>query len=117
MSEFVEVAHISEFMDGTMKKVTAGDIQILLARANGKFYASQHLCPHLGADLSEGTLRGTVLTCPMHNSQFDIRDGHVVRWTNLTGIKLSYASKTHPPRSLRCFPVRVEGEMVLVSAW
>jgi 3-phenylpropionate/trans-cinnamate dioxygenase ferredoxin subunit len=115
MSEFVEVARISEIMDGAMKKVTTGTIQILLMRANGEFYASQLLCPHLEADLSEGTLHGIVLTCPMHNSQFDIRDGHVVRWTNLTGIKLSYASKAHPPRSLRCYPVYIDGDRVLVS--
>jgi 3-phenylpropionate/trans-cinnamate dioxygenase ferredoxin component len=115
MSEFYEVARIPEIMEGAMKKVTAGTIQILLTRVKGEFYASQLLCPHLEADLSEGTLNGTVLTCPMHNSQYAIRDGHVVRWTNLTGIKLSYASKAHPPRSLRCYPVHIDGGRVLVS--
>jgi nitrite reductase/ring-hydroxylating ferredoxin subunit len=115
MGEFVEAARISEVGEGTLKKVMVKDIPILLVRANGKFYASQPLCPHLEADLSGGTLRGTVLTCPMHNSQFDIRDGHVIRWTDLTGVRLSYASKAHPPRSLKCYPVHVEGDRVLVS--
>jgi nitrite reductase/ring-hydroxylating ferredoxin subunit len=115
MSEFVEVARISDVMEGSIKKVLAGNIPILLSMVNGKFYATELLCPHLEADLSAGTLHGTVLTCPMHESQFDIRDGHVVRWTSLTGIKLAYASKTRPPRALMCYPVRIEGDRVLVS--
>ncbi len=27
----------------------------------------------------------------------DIRDGHVMRWTDLTGIRLTIASRQHPP--------------------
>ncbi len=115
MSEFVEAACTSELMEGGMKKVTVGGTGILLAKANGQFYATELLCPHLEANLSEGTLRGTILTCPMHNSQFDLRDGHVVRWTDLTGIKLTYASKAHPPRPLRRYPIRVEGDKILVA--
>jgi 3-phenylpropionate/trans-cinnamate dioxygenase ferredoxin subunit len=98
-----------------MRNVMAGDTGILLARVNGQFYATELLCPHLKADLSEGTLNGTILTCPMHNSQFDVRDGRVVRWTDLTGTVLNFAKKSHPPRPLLCYPVRVEGETVLVQ--
>jgi 3-phenylpropionate/trans-cinnamate dioxygenase ferredoxin subunit len=115
MNEFVEVARVSDVSDGTMKKVLAGPTPILLAKVNGNFYASELFCPHLEADLSEGTLHGTVLTCPMHESQFDLKDGHIVRWTNLRGIKLAYASKSRPPRRLRCYPVRIDGDRVLVA--
>jgi len=115
MSEFVEVAQISDVMEGSIRIVLAGNIPILLTRVNSTFYATELLCPHLAADLSSGTLHGTVLTCPMHESQFDVRDGHVVRWTSLTGIKLAYALKARPPRPLRCFPVRVEGGRVLAA--
>ena len=115
MSPFLPVARAQEFQNGTMKTVMAGSTGILLAKINGQFYATDLLCPHMQADLSEGTLSGTILTCPMHNSQFDLKDGHVVRWTDLTGIILSYAKKTRPPRPLKCYPVRVEGDTVLVD--
>jgi 3-phenylpropionate/trans-cinnamate dioxygenase ferredoxin subunit len=115
MSPFLPVAHAQEFQNGTMKTVMAGSTGILLAKINGQFYATDLLCPHLQADLTEGTLLGTILTCPMHNSQFDLKDGHVVRWTDLTGIILSYAKKINPPRPLKCYPVRVEGDTVLVD--
>jgi 3-phenylpropionate/trans-cinnamate dioxygenase ferredoxin subunit len=115
VTEFIEMARASEFSDGRMTKVTVSGMHILLAKVNGKFYATELFCPHLGADLSGGTLRGTILTCPMHHSQFELRDGHVVRWTDLTGTILVHARKTNPPRPLKCYPVRVDGDKVLVD--
>lgn len=112
---FIEVAKVSDIDNGMMKKVVIGDRAILLANVQGRLYATDALCPHLQADLSEGTLRGTVLTCPLHGSQFDIRNGHVVRWTDLSGTLLTYAAKALPPRPLPTYPVRIEGDRVLVD--
>ncbi|MGH2829077.1 MAG: Rieske (2Fe-2S) protein [Actinomycetota bacterium] len=44
-----------------------------------ELFAVGDACPHAGARLSEGTLSGSVITCPRHGSQFDIRDGSRVR--------------------------------------
>ena len=115
MTGFVEVAKVSDVDNGMMKKVVAGDRAILLAKVQGRLYATDALCPHLQGDLTEGTLQGTVLTCPLHSSKFDIRDGHVVRWTDLTGIKLTHASAARPPRPLPTYPVRIDGDRVLVA--
>lgn len=98
-----------------MIKVTVNDSGILLARSGEEVYATDLLCPHLQADLSEGTLQGFILTFPLHHSQFDIRDGHVVRWTDLSGTILKYAAKSRPPRPLKCHPVRIEGDRILVA--
>lgn len=114
MAEFVEVCRLQDLGEGELKKVQAGGKEILLVRRGSRVYATDALCPHLQADLSEGTLHGFILTCPMHHSQFDIRDGHVVRWTDLSGTILRYASRQVPPRPLTTYPVRVEGERVLV---
>ncbi len=115
MSTVVDVAGISELREGAIRKVTAGGTSILLARIKGRYYAAEATCPHLHADLSEGTLQGTVLTCPFHGSRFDLRDGHVVRWTDLSGIKLTYAMKARPPRPLATYPVHIEGDRILIT--
>jgi 3-phenylpropionate/trans-cinnamate dioxygenase ferredoxin subunit len=115
VSEFIEAASVTELKEGTMKKVIIGGHGILLAMVKGHYYAVDTRCPHLEGDLSEGTLRETTLTCPMHNSQFDVRDGHVIRWTDQTGIRLTLASQTHPPQSLKHYPVRVEGDQILIA--
>ena len=115
MSEFIEVARITEFGEGQMKKVMAGSQEILLARVKERYYAVDARCPHLGGDLSEGTLHDTILTCPMHHSQFDLRDGHVIRWTDLSGIRLTIASRQQPPQSLKHYPVRIERDRILIA--
>jgi 3-phenylpropionate/trans-cinnamate dioxygenase ferredoxin subunit len=115
MSDSVEEALIPELKEGTMKKVMIKGQSILLALVKGRYYAVDAVCPHLEADLSQGTLKETILTCPMHNSQFDLRDGHVIRWTDQTGIRLNLASRAHPPKPLKHYPVRIEGDKILIS--
>ncbi|HII99824.1 MAG TPA: Rieske 2Fe-2S domain-containing protein [Methanoregula sp.] len=109
MTGYCEAANVSDLADGALFRGTVCGREILLARAGGQFYATDPLCPHLQADLSLGSLHGTILTCPLHNSQFDLRDGHVVRWTDLSGTVLTYDKKAHPSRPLRCYPVKTEG--------
>jgi 3-phenylpropionate/trans-cinnamate dioxygenase ferredoxin subunit len=98
-----------------MKKIRAGGQDLLLARVGNRYYCTDAYCPHLGGNLSEGTLTGTILTCPMHHSQFDISDGHVLRWTDLTGSILVEAKTRRPPRPLRTYPVKIEGNAVFVK--
>jgi nitrite reductase/ring-hydroxylating ferredoxin subunit len=45
---------------------------------NGLFACADR-CPHAGAVLSEGELEGSVVTCPRHGSQFDVRTGERLR--------------------------------------
>jgi len=54
---------------------------------NGKVFAAEDVCPHAGARLSEGALNGTVVTCPLHGSQFDVCSGERLRGPADVGIK------------------------------
>lgn len=112
---FIDAGTVTDILNGTMKKILAGDRILLLVKVEGRFYATDGICPHLQADLSEGTLHGAILTCPFHGSRFDVRDGHVVRWTELTGLKLVYAMKERPPHPLHTYPVQIEGDRILIS--
>ncbi len=115
MSEFAEVAGEHEIESGQMKMFDVAGREILLARAGDDFYATDNRCPHMGGKLSEGTLEKTIVTCPVHHSQFDLTDGHVVRWTDWTGVKLSLAKMLKSPKSLKTYQVKVEGGKVLVE--
>ena len=44
-------------------------------RIGDEFYATQGHCLHLQGPLCEGRLRGTVLSCPWHGWQYDVRTG------------------------------------------
>ena len=115
MSTFFQVAGASELKNGSMKKINTGGQDLLLARVRDRYYCTEAYCPHLGGDLSNGTLTGTILTCPLHHSQFDISDGHVLRWTDLSGSILTAAMNQRPPRPLRTYRVEIKGDVVLVE--
>ena len=114
MGEFTELSKIDELKDGTMKEVNVAGRQILLARVRDKYYAVDNLCPHMKGNLSQGKLQGTVVTCPLHGSQFDISNGQVVRW--LRGGLMSKAGRALKlSKNLTVYNVKVEGSGVLVE--
>jgi 3-phenylpropionate/trans-cinnamate dioxygenase ferredoxin subunit len=115
MAEFVEIPGGSELKSGQMKMFKLGDHEFLLARVEDTFYAADNRCPHMNANLSEGKLEKAIITCPRHHSQFDLIDGHVVRWTDYSGIKLSMTKIMKSPRPLKTYKVKVEGGKVMME--
>jgi 3-phenylpropionate/trans-cinnamate dioxygenase ferredoxin component len=115
MADFTELLKIDDLKNGQMKAYTAGGREVLMAKVGDQFFATDNRCPHFGAKLAEGKLEGTIVTCPKHASQFDLKDGHVVRWTDWSGIKLGVAKVFKSPRPLAMYPTKVEGGKVLVK--
>ena len=114
MGEFTEVSKTDEMKNGTMRAVSAAGRKILLARVGDKYYAVGNLCPHMKGNLSQGKLEGTVVTCPLHGSQFDISNGRVVRW--LKGGPMSkIGSALKLSKDLTVYNVKVEDGRVLVE--
>ena len=114
MSEFIDVFSTLDMQDGSLRKSVIGGREILLAKTGDHYYAADNRCPHMGEDLSQGTLEGTIVTCPRHHSQFDLSDGDVIRWTDWSGIKLSAAKILKPPRPLKTYEVKIEEGRILV---
>jgi nitrite reductase/ring-hydroxylating ferredoxin subunit len=59
--------------------VEAEGRRICLARTADGVSAFDDACPHRGTPLSEGRLRGSVLTCSAHTWEFDVRTGDLLR--------------------------------------
>lgn len=116
MPNLAEIASVNDFKPGTMKMVNIGGHEYLIARVEDKFYAADNRCPHMGGHLAQGTLEGTIVTCPRHGSQFDLKDGHVVRWTTWSPALLAIDQIRSRKRPLPVYPVVVEGEKVLLKA-
>jgi len=114
VATYSEIAKADDLRDGQLKKVQIEGHELVLARVEGAFYVLDNRCPHMGGDLSRGALNGTILTCPRHHSQFDVRDGHVIRWTDWTGLKLAGAKLLKSPRSAKTYDVQSEGGSISV---
>ena len=101
MKSFVRVASTTDLDDGEMMMVQVQGNTILLANLEGSFYAIGEECPHAGGSLSEGYLEENQVECPIHGALFDLK----------TGVN------TGPPitESAQAYPVRIEGEDVLIG--
>jgi 3-phenylpropionate/trans-cinnamate dioxygenase ferredoxin subunit len=115
MSEFIKLVATSEVPEGTMKEVESEGHPLLVANVGGMFLVADARCPHLGGHLAEGELMGAVVTCPRHHSQFDLTDGHVVRWTDFGGAVLTMAELARHPRPLRVYEAVAENGFVMVG--
>ena len=115
MDEFIHLTTTSGIESGGMKPAVLEDHEMLVANVDGQYFISDARCPHMGGHLPDGTLEGTVLTCPRHHSQFDLRDGQVLRWTDWEGAQLSIGKLLRHPRPVRTYAVKVEGADVFVG--
>jgi 3-phenylpropionate/trans-cinnamate dioxygenase ferredoxin subunit len=115
MDPFVALTSVADMRPGTMKLAQLDGHEYLVVRAADEYFVTQSRCPHLGGHLVNGVLEGTVLTCPRHHSQFDLRDGRVVRWTDWQGATLKIAQAVKHPRPLAAYAVRLEGDTLLLG--
>ncbi|MBX3415269.1 MAG: Rieske 2Fe-2S domain-containing protein [Pirellulales bacterium] len=100
MAEWVKVANTSDCPPGACLEVVAGDRVCALFNVAGEYHALDGVCPHQGGPLGKGCLTGTIVTCPWHGWQFDVRTGQ---------------HQLSPSLRQPVFPVRVEGEAILVE--
>ncbi|MCJ7515845.1 MAG: Rieske 2Fe-2S domain-containing protein [Dehalococcoidia bacterium] len=115
MGTFVFAVKTSELKDGAMKQVNVQGHDLLIAQVGGKYYAMDNRCLHMGGNLSQGKLEGTVVTCPRHGSQFDLQDGHVVRWLKGSGIVSSMTKALKGDKGLATYKVKTDGSSIMVE--
>ena len=103
MPEFVKLAAVNDIPPNELRAFEYAGRRIALYHCGDTFYATTDICSHAYAELSEGYLDSDDCTieCPLHGSRFDIRSG---------------AALTLPAyEPIATYPVRVEGEDVLVE--
>ena len=75
MARFVTVAKADSIQPGQMIKVEIDNLPVAVANVGGAFHAFDDTCTHEDCSLAEGELARTVVTCPCHFAEFDIRTG------------------------------------------
>lgn len=84
MGERVRVGTVADLADGALHAVDAAGTSLVIGLAGGEIRAARNRCPHLGLPLSRGP--GGVryadgeVTCPWHNSRFDLASGQNLDW-------------------------------------
>ncbi|KAB0583924.1 Rieske 2Fe-2S domain-containing protein [Ideonella dechloratans] len=99
---FQKVCTLDEVWEGEMTEVeVGGHVIVLLGMDGGEVRAFQGVCPHQDIPLCEGKFDGKVLMCRAHQWTFDAQTGAGI---NPGDCRLAQ------------YPVRIEGEDVLVDA-
>lgn len=95
------VCKVSDLADDSALGVKIGVEAVCVARSRSQIYALQDVCSHAEIALSDGDVDDGAVECWLHGSRFDLATGQP------TGLP---ANKPVPT-----YPVRVEGDDVLVS--
>jgi nitrite reductase/ring-hydroxylating ferredoxin subunit len=83
---FMPMLAVGDLPAGSMRRVTRGDLDVLLAYTPEGIVAIDDRCPHMSAPLSIGALEGCVVACPLHEGLFDLCTGEVVRMPTTGGL-------------------------------
>jgi nitrite reductase/ring-hydroxylating ferredoxin subunit len=95
------VGNAADFEDEDVEQVWIGELAVAVYRAQGNFYATQDVCTHEHAYLSDGVVIDCTVECPFHQGRFDVRTG-----------KALGAPVIIP---LHSFPVKVLGGRIFVQ--
>ena len=95
------VGQLSEIAEGAARVVHLRGEPVAIFNIGGRLYAIGNRCSHANGPLAEGKLDGTKVTCPWHDSQFDITTGA--------------ATRTPAERPVPAYRVKVDGATVLLA--
>ncbi|HZP83111.1 MAG TPA: Rieske (2Fe-2S) protein [Chthonomonadaceae bacterium] len=99
---FVRVSRLRDLKpdEGTVVRVSGHTIVLFLHQ--GKVFAVDNRCPHMGFPLSKGSVKDGILTCHWHNARFDLACG---------GTFDLFAD------DVRSYPVEIRGEGDDAEVW
>ena len=101
MAQWVRICGVTEAPGvGAVMEAEVGGVGVCLANVNGELSALDNWCPHRRGPLGQGWVEGEAVVCPWHSWTFNAKTG-----------------KAEYPENERVvvFPVRVEGEDVLID--
>ena len=135
---FEPLCAVADLPDGSLRRVTRGDLDVLLAHTSAGIVATDDRCPHMAAPLSIGELDGCVVACPLHEGRFDLASGDPVQLPTTGGLDpagtyhptwspAGREPKVDPPgkkaearrltrvRRIRYYPVRITDDVIEVA--
>jgi naphthalene 1,2-dioxygenase system ferredoxin subunit len=75
LGKWLTVRESSGIADGEVVGSTVDDLEIAIYRIDGEFFASNNICTHALAFLSDGYLDGEIIECPLHGGKFEVKSG------------------------------------------
>ena len=99
---WTKVASLSALAVGQMIGVEVDDMPIAVYNVDGEIFATDNLCTHAFAMLTDGVLDGDIIECPLHGGCFKVKTGE--------------GMGPPVPCNLKTYPTRVVGDAIEVQA-
>jgi nitrite reductase/ring-hydroxylating ferredoxin subunit len=74
-AQWVTVAQLPSLPEGEILGVEIGDKSIALYNIDGEIHATDNVCTHAFALLTDGWLDGDCIECPLHAGRFNVKTG------------------------------------------
>ena len=104
--EWHAIAQVGDLAVLRMRRVSRGDVDLLLAHTARGLCLTDDRCPHMSAPLSLGSLDDCTVACPLHQGQFDLVSGGTVRFPTTGGLDAD--GGYHPPWAPAGSPTKFE---------
>ena len=79
MSEnWIDAAAVADVPEGDVIGVRVGGKEIALYEVEGEVFATDNICTHGHARMSDGFLEGREIECPLHQGKFDVCSGQAL---------------------------------------
>ena len=98
---WIDVLAVDAVPEGDVTALMVSGKEIALYEVEGEVYATDNLCTHGAARMSDGFLEGREIECPLHQGRFDVCTG-----------KALCAPLT---QDIRTYPVRIENQRIWVK--
>ncbi|MFC6595425.1 bifunctional 3-phenylpropionate/cinnamic acid dioxygenase ferredoxin subunit [Kitasatospora paranensis] len=98
---FLRACALGDLAEDVPKRVELNGVPVSVVRTDEGVFAINDTCSHANVSLSEGEVEDCMIECWLHGSSFDLRTG-----------KPSGLPATRP---VAVYPVKIEGDDVLVS--
>ena len=89
---WIRIAAADQLQDDEVVGVSVQKVKLALYRIDGDYYATDNVCTHQFALLSDGYLEDGCIECPLHQARFDIRSGKALCAPATTDLR-TYALK------------------------
>ncbi len=99
--EWINVAALADVPEDDVIGLVANGRDVALYKVGGEVFATDNLCTHGNARLSDGFLEDGQIECPLHQGRFCVKSGEAL-CAPLT-------------ENIRVYPVRIEGERILLN--
>jgi naphthalene 1,2-dioxygenase system ferredoxin subunit len=98
---WIKAANRNDLAEGEVLGILLGGKEIALYDLDGALYATDDVCTHAYAKLSDGWLDKGEIECPLHAGRFDVATGKA----------------TAPPCTddIKTYPVRIVGDEIQIK--